>query len=339
MDGYTVRFYDELREGAYRSARVIVPIVLDLVRPRSLVDIGCGAGAWLAVFREHGVDEILGIDGAWVDRGRLEIPPDRFREADLTQALRLDREFDLAVSLEVAEHLPPQCADTFVGSLVSLAPCVLFSAAIPFQGGVHHVNEQWPEYWVERFQRHGYRAVDCIRKRIWGNTDVEYCYAQNTLLFARRDYLDGQPALKEEYECASPSLPALVHPRKYLEAIDWMRRWVDDAHVIAGELAALVPPAATFILVDQGEFGILVAGGRTALPFVEREGQYWGPPADDREAVQEVERLRRRGASFMVFARPAFWWLEHYGGLRAYLHARFRCAREHERLIAFDLRR
>src|SRR5688572_26586138 len=105
-EGYTVRFYEERREGARRSARAIVPIVLDLLRPRSLVDIGGGEGTWLAVFREHGVEDVLGVDGPWVDRSRLEIPAGRFREADLTQPIRLDREFDLTVSLEVAEHLP-----------------------------------------------------------------------------------------------------------------------------------------------------------------------------------------------------------------------------------------
>lgn len=338
MNGYTPGFYDDIREGARRSARAIVPLVLDLLRPRSLVDVGCGTGTWLAVFREHGVDDVLGVDGPWVDRGGLEIPPERFHEADLTATLRLPRAFDLAISLEVAEHLPAACADAFVDTLVGLAPFVLFSAAIPYQGGVHHVNEQWPEYWAERFRRRGYVAVDCLRRRVWGNPDVEYCYAQNLVLFGERARVARRPALAREAAACGPSPLPLVHPRRYLEAIDWMHRWVEDARVIAADLAGLLPPAATFVLVDQDEFGVLVAGGRTALPFLEREGRYWGPPPDDDTAIRELERLRRAGASAVAFARPALWWLQHYAAFSRHLRSTRPCLRQSERLVVYDLR-
>src|SRR6266542_308161 len=151
MTVYTQDFFRSRETGSLTSAHHIVPIVLDLVRPKSVVDVGCGLGTWLAVFAKHGVEDILGIDGGYVPTEALHIPPSRFRSCALTEALLIDRAFDLVVSLEVAEHLPRESAETFVESLATLGPAVLFSAAIPFQGGTGHVNEQWPEYWVKLF--------------------------------------------------------------------------------------------------------------------------------------------------------------------------------------------
>ncbi len=104
------------------------------------------------------------------------------------------------------------------------------------------------------------------------------------------------------------------------------------------EIAALIPPGETLILVDAGEWGSEVVTGRHAIPFLERDGQYWGPPPDDDTAIREFERLRQSGASFMVFGWPAFWWLDYYGGLRDYLNSKFACIQRNSRLVAFDLR-
>jgi len=213
---YTKNFYERLRGGATRSAEVIVPLVLRLLPTHSVVDVGCGDGSWLAVFRKFGVEEVLGIDGEYVDRSLLQIPQECFQALDLTKPFGLGRVFDLAISLEVAEHLPPDCGPTFVEGLTRLAPFVLFSAAIPFQGGEHHVNEQWPDKWAELFKAHDYVPVDFIRKRVWQNDDVEWWYAQNTLLFAQANLIERNAALKAEFENTNPKQLCLVHPRQYL---------------------------------------------------------------------------------------------------------------------------
>jgi hypothetical protein len=106
----------------------------------------------------------------------------------------------------------------------------------------------------------------------------------------------------------------------------------------AEEIAALVPPLDDFILVDDGELQDMIAAGRRALPFLERDGQYWGNPEDDLTAIRELERMRRSGVNFLVFAWPAFWWLDHYAEFRHYLRSEFRCALANDRLVAFDLR-
>jgi SAM-dependent methyltransferase len=177
------------------SARVVVPIVMSLLAPTSVVDVGCGLGAWLQAFRENGVERIVGVDGDYIDTSRLLIPMECFRAVDITRPFEIDGPFDLAACLEVAEHLPKSCARSLVQRLVTLAPYVLFSAAVPCQGGVHHVNEQWPEFWRGLFAENGFKALDLIRKLIWKNRGVAYWYRQNIFLYVREDLIPGNIGL------------------------------------------------------------------------------------------------------------------------------------------------
>lgn len=217
---YTESFYEQLRRGSRRSAQAIVPLVMALVCPQKIVDVGCGTGEWLAVFKEYGVQDCLGIDADTVEPHLLQIPLTDLWIYDLEQPIVCDRTFDLVVSLEVAEHLPPECAETFVQSLTQLGAVILFSAAIPHQGGTHHVNEQWQTYWVERFQQRGYQAIDCLRKQVWSNDTVEPWYAQNMLLFVREDCLDCYPALQAELKQTYPNALTTVHPKIYLKHVN-----------------------------------------------------------------------------------------------------------------------
>ncbi|HKW64833.1 MAG TPA: class I SAM-dependent methyltransferase [Candidatus Acidoferrum sp.] len=200
-----------------RSAEVIVPLVLQLLPVRSVLDVGCGDGTWLAIFQKLGVSDILGIDGHYVQKDLLQIPAECFRAINLATSFRLEREFDLALSLEVAEHIPPEGAAGFVSSLSRTAPAILFSAAIPSQGGDNHLNEQWPDAWASSFRQHGFVPIDCIRKRVWANEAVDWWYAQNILLFARQDLIDRNQQLRAEFEGTYPDQLCLVHPKRYLQ--------------------------------------------------------------------------------------------------------------------------
>jgi len=216
MTPYSTDFFEALREAGLRSAREIVPLAVELIRPRSVIDLGCGDGTWLSVFQECGVEDIRGVDGEWVDQEALQMARDRFEIADLREPFRSGRRFDLVVSLEVAEHLPEARAGDFVESLTAHGPVVLFSAAIPKQGGEDHLNEQWPAYWVEHFLSRGYEAIDCIRPQVWENEKVAWWYAQNTLLFVKSDRIQEYPRLKSESE-APFSVSSVVHPQLFVE--------------------------------------------------------------------------------------------------------------------------
>jgi 2-polyprenyl-3-methyl-5-hydroxy-6-metoxy-1,4-benzoquinol methylase len=184
----TSRLYDEAffsrhTEETVQSARIIVPHVLRKVRPRKVVDVGCALGAWLKVFAEHGAEVIQGLDGQYVDSSKLLIGQDNFTPVNLVETIRsdihpimekADGRYDLAVCLEVAEHLPESAAADLVRMLTTLAPIVLFSAAVPGQGGIGHINEQWPQYWKQRFEEHGFEQVDGIRRHIWNDRGVHW---------------------------------------------------------------------------------------------------------------------------------------------------------------------
>lgn len=185
---YNRKFYKVHQDRSEQSADIVVPVLLSVFPARSVVDVGCGVGAWLRAFERHGLTEYLGYDGDYVPADMLQIPRERFRAADLRQISELGRRFDIACSLEVAEHLPKDSAERFVALLVKAAPVVLFSAAVPNQGGHGHVNERWQSYWCELFSHHGYAAIDCIRPAIFDDPQVAWWYRQNILVYCDSEH-------------------------------------------------------------------------------------------------------------------------------------------------------
>jgi SAM-dependent methyltransferase len=164
-----------------------VRLVVERFNPASVVDVGCGSGAWLKVFREHGVVDTLGVDCPHVRLESLRIPPECFIAQDLAEPLVLDRRFDFAISLEAAQYLPRHAGIALVGSIAALAPAVLFGAAVPGQAGGPARNLQWPAWWAAQFESRGLRAADWLRPLVWEDARVDWWYAQNTILYEARD--------------------------------------------------------------------------------------------------------------------------------------------------------
>ncbi|MDJ1177029.1 methyltransferase domain-containing protein [Roseofilum capinflatum] len=213
---YNEDFYVTQQQGSFQSAQVVVPMIMDLIQPTSIIDVGCGVGTWLSVFNQCGIDDYLGVDGAYVDPNMLMIDQDKFQAFEPEQPIDLNREFDLVVSLEVAEHISIDFAEGFIKNLTQLGPVVMFSAAIPYQGGTGHVNEQWPEYWRDYFYQYGYSVFDIIRSKIWNYDTVDYWYRQNIFLYIREDCIDRYPKLQKEVEAKQDFPLAVVHPQTYL---------------------------------------------------------------------------------------------------------------------------
>ena len=218
---YDEAFFAAIHAESHASARAVIPRVLGLTGARSVVDVGCGTGAWSRACRELGVPQVVGVDGAYLPaehRGHVT----EFIERDLAEALDLARSFALALCLEVAEHLPPERAPGLVADLTALAPVVLFSAAVPGQGGTGHVNEQWSEYWVALFDAQGWSCRDAIRPWVRANADVAWWYRQNLFL-----------AVGPSVEPAYTSFPRLAAVRPE-HPIDYIVRPAGDV---------MVPPA------------------------------------------------------------------------------------------------
>jgi SAM-dependent methyltransferase len=198
------------------SAGRILDIVMDYYRPTSVLDVGCGIGTWLKVARSRGISDIRGIEGFWLDKSKLRVEPGLVEVVDLEKNFNLGRRFDLVISLEVAEHLSESAADHFIESLTAHAPLVSFSAAIPYQGGDHHVNEQFLPYWVERFSRFNFRPVDVIRGKIWNEPTILWWLRQNAVLFVEQQLLAHNQRLCRAAEESAAYPLSLVHPEVYL---------------------------------------------------------------------------------------------------------------------------
>jgi SAM-dependent methyltransferase len=194
MFSYGGSFFELLSDDALRSGHVIVSLLREHLKIRSVLDVGCGQGGWLKVWQTQGVDDVFGIDGPYVDPNRLLIPKEKFVGADLSQRIDLNRQFDLVESLEVAEHIDISCADEFVDTIARHGKMVMFSAAIPGQGGTNHVNEQPFEFWRERFAKRGFRQFDFIRPRILKIQAVEPWYRYGTFLYVDESLVGDLPA-------------------------------------------------------------------------------------------------------------------------------------------------
>jgi len=227
MFNYPKEFYLERHENTIHSASTITTILLEyLPRVRSVIDVGCGVGTWLSVLKERGVDKIMGLDGEWVDKDLLQIPRECFSEVDLNQLCNDKKQkYDLAISLEVAEHLPPEKAYEFICFLTNLSDRVLFSAAIPFQGGTNHINEQWQHYWAELFYKKNYIVNDFIRAKIWDDKNIPCWYRQNILVYSKGRAI--KPPVKNKIKkiipnilfnrCTETAMPLnIVHPDLYI---------------------------------------------------------------------------------------------------------------------------
>lgn len=203
---YPAGFYENRRDHtAYAARKILATLPAGLRRDR-IADIGCGTGTWLAAALAMGSTYAYGAEGDWVSPAMLDDPRIDFHLHDLERPLTGVR-VDLAISLEVAEHLPPERAEGFVADLVALAPAILFSAAIPGQGGVGHRNERWQSYWAKLFAGHGYAAYDLVRPAIWTDDVIPAWYRQNTVL-----YLDHSTGATLGLVPTDPSHIDRVHP-------------------------------------------------------------------------------------------------------------------------------
>jgi len=216
------------------SAEAILRIAFEYIQAKSMLDIGCGLGTWLHVGQEMGL-EVAGIEGPWCEIDKLEVDKSLVTITDLEQPIDLGRKFDLAISLEVGEHLSIEAAPNLVKALTSHADQIIYSAAIPLQGGHHHVNEQFPGFWVELFAAEGFLPVDLFRAVIWTDSSIHWWLRQNTILFAKPEIIDANPRLKAESMVNRPL--DLVHPEVYFRvfnALQHQMRQLQDVLLKSG---------------------------------------------------------------------------------------------------------
>lgn len=238
---YDDAFYAAQIEQSLLGARAYAARLGEVFKPSSVIDFGCGRGTWLKAFGETGAQRLVGLDGAW-NEGSLVEPGAEYHAVDLaslTPADVPDGPFDLAMSVEVAEHLPQERSSAFVECLCNAADAVLFGAAIPHQTGTQHVNLRPQSAWAREFDDLGYAAWDLFRPAVWGREDVPYWYQQNTFLYVRRNAgLEAHLAACDVTRIDRFDAMDMVHPR-LLQAYAGM-----PAGPSARRLAKLVLPVA-----------------------------------------------------------------------------------------------
>ena len=202
----------------------IVPEIIKIINPKSVLDVGCGTGTFLHCFKKSGIKDVLGIDGPWANKELLHkhLALDEFQEIDLSnEEFNLNKKFDLVMSLEVANHLEEKRADIFVKNLVNSGEVILFSSAAPFQGGDHQINFQWLSYWEQKFLEHDYVIKDVLRPIFWNNPKIYCWYKQNMVLVTPKEFeletIKNLKAVPEEMrDIIHYELHAMLNRPRYL---------------------------------------------------------------------------------------------------------------------------
>lgn len=216
---YSQTEHEIYSDDSYRSAKKILAYLLDLFKPNSYLELGAGFCHWSRVAMDYGIDDVLAVDGPWTNLSAIHIDRSKFFVQDMEQEFDLGRRFDMALTLEVGEHISESSADIFVRTLTRHSDLIVFGAAIPLQGGFRHINEQWQSYWLSRFRSHGFRAYDIIRPRFWDDREIPYYYRQNPFLFIKSGRRELTTIADEEMAKVQEQYPIvdLVHPDKYIE--------------------------------------------------------------------------------------------------------------------------
>lgn len=236
---YSGSFYESLRETSARSAATVVPVLIEIVHPRSVVDVGCGDGAWLAAFADQGVKDLTGIDGPWA-QSQWETRSDvTFLTRDLASPFEVGRRYDLALCLEVAEHLPPEAARGLIAELARLSSVVVFSAAVPHQGGDGHLNEDWPSRWSPYFAAEGLEFAANLRWRFWSDNRVAFWYRQNLLCYVAKGEQTLLRRLRELEREWTTEPKDVVHPALFLRYCSDLEHQIKEREHAAREAVRL----------------------------------------------------------------------------------------------------
>jgi hypothetical protein len=196
---YSKEFYLRRQKLTRQSVQKIIGILYPLLRPQSVIDLGCATGTWLAECTRQGANEILGIDGEWVDKNLLEIDGKDFVEHNLGQEkFKITHKYDLAICVEVAEHLSEDMGEKLIDSLCEASDVILFSAAVKGQGGTGHINEQPQHYWATHFKTRGYTCLDLVRPEVWCDESINVIYKQNMLVYMQESLCDRLGFVRRE---------------------------------------------------------------------------------------------------------------------------------------------
>ena len=213
---YDEIFYQGMSSESLDSAKIYLTYLWNYIQPKSVLDVGCGRGAWLKACHDLGSVDLYGYDGDWNNQSQMIDQGIQFSSKDLNESFVINHKVDLLITLEVAEHLRTSSSTQFINSITDSSDAILFSAAYLGQGGTNHINEQRHSYWARLFSNHGFVAFDLFRPRFWGDKKVGFWYQQNTFLYLKKDSPTYENFVDSGFsELKNINLLDCVHPDLY----------------------------------------------------------------------------------------------------------------------------
>jgi hypothetical protein len=182
--------------------RLIAEAIVQQYNPQSVIEFGCGKGDLSRAFASMGLS-VFAFDG-YANPDFYELENITFAKVDFngTLALKthlaaLKRKFDVAICLEVAEHLDPSVSSELIEVITSVSDVVIFSAAVPGQGGDGHINCRSREFWYDQFTKNNFEIADTIRVRLRGKDDVAVWYRLNVIDYVKRNVNVFSPEISQ----------------------------------------------------------------------------------------------------------------------------------------------
>lgn len=202
--------HDEKLHHNFKDPKIIIEEILKHFHPKKVIDLWCWLGAFVKTFQDHWIDAYW-VNWPRVEKDKLVMNEDRLIIKNLEEFCDFKKWYDMAITIEVAEHIDAKYADNFIKTITSCADIIIFSAAIPWQWWFKHVNEQSPEYREEKFNKLWYRFYDVFRWKFWNNKDIAISHRQNMFL-VMKEWINLPSSLEEK----SPRY--IIHP----ELFNWL---------------------------------------------------------------------------------------------------------------------
>lgn len=229
-DHYSDEYFDGWAEDSFKSAKGLLEILYKLYSAQSVADFGCGRGAWLTTCEMLGSRVLHGYDGPWVKKEKLYSNNIEFFPVNFEEKVVPRRRYDLAISVEVAEHISDKNADNFINMMNDASDVIIFGAAAKGQGGENHINEHWQSYWIGKFKKKGYICFDIFRSVLWKNSDVDWWYKQNTFLFVKENTLSGDFSMGKLRSMESV-IYDIVHPDSFEYRLNLFNVQREDVYI------------------------------------------------------------------------------------------------------------
>lgn len=207
---YSDTYFDKHEMAARNSARQVVPFVMSVLRPTSIADVGCGSGQWTKEFISNGVRKAYAFDAFASPCWGVTANSVEFQKIDLENRVADFPDVELVCWLEVAEHLSESSCSRILSDIVERTDAILFSCALPGQGGTGHISERRLSDWVSDFEEVGFCCEDILRPRFWNDEDISWWYRQNTVIFVKENSVASNAILK--FQLPTFRGMDLIHP-------------------------------------------------------------------------------------------------------------------------------